>query len=151
MNQNEWMQLRELRELQERMNRFFEETRHREVARDDAEWGHESDWTPPVDIYECDEGIVLKIDLPEVDQRDVNVRVDGSRLIISGERKADPAAKRERYYRIERGQGRFARAFTMPDAVDRERIEASYREGVLRLLLPRRSEVKPRTIDIQVR
>ena len=151
MNQNEWMQLRELRELQERMNRFFEESRHREAARDDAEWGQESDWTPPVDIYESDAGIVLKIDLPEVDQRDVNVRVDGARLIISGERKADPTVKRERYYRIERGYGRFARAFTMPEAVDRDRIEASYREGVLQLVLPRRTEEQPRTINIQLR
>ena len=151
MNQNEWTQLRELRELQERMNRFFEETRHREAARDDADWGQESDWTPPVDIFESDEGIVLKIDLPEVDQRDVNVRVDGSRLIISGERKVDPTVKRERYYRIERGYGRFARAFTLPEAVDRDRIVASYREGVLRLVLPRRTEEQQRTINIQVR
>ena len=151
MHQNEWTQLRELRELQERMNRFFEETRHREAARDDAECGQESDWTPPVDIYESDEGIVLKIDLPEVDQRDVNVRVDGSRLIISGERKVDPTVKRERYYRIERGYGRFARAFTLPEAVDRDRIVASYREGVLRLVLPRRTEEQQRTINIQVR
>ena len=77
MNQSDYLQLRELRDLQERMNRFFEDARGREAARDEEEWAQGVDWTPPVDIYEGDGQIILKMDLPEVEQKGIDIRVDG--------------------------------------------------------------------------
>lgn len=151
MNQSDYLQLRELRDLQERMNRFFEEARGREAARDDAEWAQGVDWTPPVDIYESDGQIILKMDLPEVEQKGIDIRVDGDRLLISGDRRMDEGVRRENCYRIERRYGRFARSFTLPEAVDRDRIEASYRDGVLRLVLPRSVEKRARTISVKVK
>ncbi|MBX3279944.1 MAG: Hsp20/alpha crystallin family protein [Acidobacteria bacterium] len=151
MTHNDWRQLRELQDLQERMNRFFEERRQREASREDGEFEHDADWTPPVDIFEADGGIVLKVELPEVNQNDIDIRIDGQRLIISGRREPDPAVPGDRYYRVERRYGRFARSFTLPDAVDRDRIEASYNGGVLKLAMPRRAEKQPRTISVKVK
>lgn len=151
MNSNEWAQLRELRSLQERMNRFFDDARGRDSSTGEDEWAQESEWFPVTDIYEQAQEIVLKMELPEVDQRDVVVRVDGNRLVVSGERRMDPEVKRESYHRRERSYGRFVRTFSLPETVNLERIEAVCRNGVLRVSLPRRSEKEARSINIEGR
>ena len=148
MNQGPWSQLRELRDLQERMNRFFHDVRGREG---DGEGGQESEWTPVADIYEKGDAIILKMDLPEVDQRAIKITVEGNRLLISGNRPSDPDVNRDSFARIERPSGHFSRWFALPDNIDREAIQASCEAGVLKLRLPRRGETKPRTINIEVK
>ena len=150
MNQSHWSQLRELRDLQERMNRFFHDVSGRETP-PVGEWNQESDWAPPADIYEEGNDIILKMDLPEVDQSAIKLTVDGNRLVISGERPLNATIKRDSFVRIERPYGHFSRWFALPENVDRERIEASCESGVLRVKLPRRTEETPRTISIEVK
>lgn len=150
MNQGPWSQLRELRDLQERMNRFFHDVRGREVPAE-GEWTQESEWTPLADIYEQGDDIILKMDLPEVDQRAIKLTVEGNRLVISGDRSLNAGIKRESFVRIERPCGHFSRWFALPDGIDPERIEASCEAGVLKVRLPRRSEKQTRTINIEVK
>jgi HSP20 family protein len=147
MKQRDANQLRDLVELQERMNRLFDFTR----GRGDDELGQGADWAPPADIYETPEAIVVKLELPEVDQRGIDVRVDEGRLLIRGERRLGEEVRREDYLRIERAYGSFARSFALPETVDRERIEAAYRDGVLRLTLPKRAQAGQRSVTIQVK
>jgi HSP20 family protein len=150
MNQGPWSQLRELRDLQERMNRFFHDARGREVPAE-GEWTQESEWAPLADIYEHDDDIILKMDLPEVDQRAIKLTVEGNRLVISGDRPLNPDIKRDSFVRIERPYGHFSRWFALPENVDRERIQASCEAGVLKVRLPRRHEKQARTINIEVK
>jgi HSP20 family protein len=145
MSQRDWKHMRDLIELQERMNQLFETTQRRPVD----ELSPEADWDPAADVSETVEGIVIKIDLPEVSPEAIEVRVDGNQLIVSGER--GEGVKPERYLRRERGVGHFARSFTLPEVIDRERIEAVCRDGVLRLLLPRRAGAQSRMIDVEVK
>lgn len=147
MNHNDWAQLHELRDLQERMNRFFHDMRGREGV-SEGEWGREGEWAPATDIYEQGGEIVLKMDLPEIDQQAIKLAVDGNRLVISGERRLDPAVKRENYVRVERPYGQFTRSFALPEMIDIERIEASCEAGVLKVRLPRRGEKQSRVINI---
>ena len=151
MSQQAWNQLRDLMELQERMSRLFDHSLERGEGRADGEPAGAADWVPPADIFETKTEFVVKLELPEVSQSDIDVRLDENRLVISGERRLTGEAKREDYHRIERGYGRFARSFTLPDKIDRERIEASYRDGVLRLTLPKREEHRPKSVSIQVK
>lgn len=150
MNKSDWAQLRELRDLQERMNRFFHDVRG-QGASTEGEWTQEGDWAPATDIYELDGEILLKMDLPEMDQREIKLTVEGNRLVISGERHLNAGIKRENCVRIERPYGRFARSFALPENVDRDRIEASCEAGVLNVKLPRKEEKQPRVISIEVK
>lgn len=150
MNQGPWSQLRELRDLQERMNRFFHDVRGREVPAE-GEWNQESEWTPLADIYEHGEAIILKMDLPEVDQRAIKLTIEGNRLVISGDRPPNPDVRRDSFVRIERPFGHFSRWFSLPENVDHDGIVASCEAGVLTVKLPRREEKPKKTISIQVK
>jgi HSP20 family protein len=103
-----------------------------------------------VDIYEQDGNIVLKAELPGVDPKDVDVRVENNVLTLRGERKLDNEVKRENYHRVERSYGAFSRSFTLPNVIDTEKIKAEYKDGVLRMTLPTREEAKPKQISISV-
>ncbi|MEP7272358.1 MAG: Hsp20/alpha crystallin family protein [Acidobacteriota bacterium] len=151
MTHKDWSQLRELRDLQERMNHFFRDTRAQNTPTSEGEWAQEGEWYPATDIYEQEGEIVLKMDLPEIEQSAIKLTVDGNRLVISGERRPSSDVKRESYVRIERQYGEFTRSFALPDTVDRERIEASCEKGALTVRLPRRTEKQPRVIIIDVK
>ena len=115
-------------------------------------WGAEQTthlWAPAVDIFEDENSIVIKMDLPEVRKEDVVVNLDGQTLTIQGERKLEFDEKRDQYHRIERTYGQFARSFTVPPNVNREALKAEYADGVLRLHLPKREESKPRSITVE--
>jgi HSP20 family protein len=115
-------------------------------------WGPEQTthlWSPPVDIFEDENTIVIKMDLPEVRREQVTVNLDGQTLTIQGERTLANEEKRDQYHRIERPYGQFARSFTVPPNVDRDALRAEYSDGVLRLHLPKREEAKPRTITVE--
>lgn len=99
-------------------------------------------WTPSVDISETEDAIKIKVELPEVDKKAIDVRIDGDTMTISGERKFEKEEKKEDYTRIERSYGSFARSFTLPDSVDRSAIKAESKDGILKLTLPKTKKSK---------
>ena len=106
-------------------------------------------WAPAVDIYEDDKEIVVKADLPEVDEKDIDVRVEDGYLTIKGERKFENEEKKDNYHRVERRYGAFQRSFALPDTVNAEKIAAKYDKGVLRVSLPKMEKPKnARKIEI---
>src|SRR5438552_17169958 len=136
------------RELQDRMNRLFHESYRAQGAEDD--WALGGTWAPAVDIYEQDNNIVLKAELPGVDPKDVDIRLENNTLALRGERKFDNEVKKENDHRVERAYGAFTRSFTLPTVVDQGNIKAEFKDGVLRVTLPKREEAKPKQIQISV-
>jgi HSP20 family protein len=144
-----WEPFRDLFNLQDRMNRLFEESA-RGLGR-----GHEEDWSlgawaPAVDIYEHGNDLVLKAELPGVEAKDVDIRIENNVLTLRGERKVDSEVKQESYHRVERSYGAFTRSFTLPSTVDTANVKADYKDGILRITLPKREESKPKQIQINV-
>ncbi len=107
-------------------------------------------WAPAVDIFETENSIVLKAELPGIDPKDVEVRVEDNTLYLKGERKFEKETKDENYHRVERSYGSFARSFSLPNSIDADKVVAEYKDGVLNLTLPKREEAKPKTIRINV-
>jgi HSP20 family protein len=139
---------RDLTTLQERMNRLFSESYRTQQGSED-DWALGGTWAPAVDIYEQDHNIVIKAELPGVDPKDVDIRLDNNVLTLKGERKLDSEVKKENYHRVERAYGVFTRSFTLPNTVDANSIKAEFKDGVLRITLPKREEAKPKQIQIQ--
>ncbi len=144
-----WEPFRDLVSIQDRMNRIFEDA-FRGGRQTDEEWALGGTWAPPVDIYEHEGNLVLKAELPGIDPKDVDVRVENNVLTLHGERKFDQEVKRESCHRVERSYGTFSRSFTLPNVVDTGNIKAEFRDGVLRVTMPKREEAKPKQIQIQV-
>jgi HSP20 family protein len=134
---------RDLARLQEEVSRAFGEDR---MFRPSESVG----WTPACDIYEDDEGLALKFELAGVEPKDVDIRFENGVLTIRGERKLEREDKRDNYHRIERQYGTFTRSFSLPASVDGEKIRAEAKTGVLQILLPKRAEAKPRSIQVKV-
>ena len=107
-------------------------------------------WAPPVDIYENENDIVLRAELPGVNPKDVEVKVEDNTLYLKGERKFEKETKEENYHRVERSYGSFARSFSLPNSINSEKVKAEFKDGLLTLTLPKREEAKPRTIKIDV-
>ncbi|MGB7761951.1 MAG: Hsp20/alpha crystallin family protein [Bryobacteraceae bacterium] len=106
-------------------------------------------WTPAVDIYETENDLVVKADLPDVDLKDIDVRVENQTLTIAGERKFEKQDNVAGYHRIERSYGNFTRSFAVPNSFDTEKIAASFKNGVLSVSLPKKEAAKPRQIKIE--
>jgi HSP20 family protein len=104
-----------------------------------------------VDIFETADNIVLKAELPGVDPKDVEIRVEDNTLYLKGERKFEREVKEENYHRVERSYGGFARSFSLPNSIDAEKVSAEYKDGLLTLTMPKREEAKPKTIKIDVK
>lgn len=137
---------RDLLSLQDQLFRTFDSA-YRGTAREE-EPSMVATWSPLVDVFEDADGITLKVELPEVEAKDVDIQVEGNALTVKGERKLEREDKREGYHRIERTYGTFARTFTLPSTVDAEHITAESKDGVLRVVLPKKAETKPRQIKI---
>jgi HSP20 family protein len=147
-----WEPFRDLVGIQDRMNRLFDEA-FRGVSRgasSDEDWALGGSWAPAVDIYEQGGAIVLQAELPGVDPKDVDIRVENSTLTLRGQRQLDKEVKREDYHRVERAYGTFSRVFTLPTVVDTQNIKADFKDGLLRLTLPKREEAKPKQISINI-
>jgi HSP20 family protein len=134
---------------QDRLNRLFNST----LGNTLQDWGEEgqlasSTWAPPVDIYETDHNLVIKAELPGVDPREVEVRVEDNTLYLKGQRKLQEEVRQDNYHRIERTYGTFTRSFTLPGSVNADKVVAEYKDGVLALTMPKREEAKPKTIKI---
>lgn len=142
-----WEPFRDLVTSQDRFNRLFNESFSRLFGEED---GTLRNWTPAVDIFENDNNIVLKAELPGVDPKDVEVRVEDSTLYLKGERKFEKEVKEDNYHRIERSYGSFARSFALPGTIDSDKVQAEYKDGLLTLTIPKREEAKPKTIKINV-
>ena len=106
-------------------------------------------WTPAVDIYESENELVLKADLPDVESKDIDVRVENQTLTIAGERKFDRQDAVKGYHRIERSYGRFVRSFAVPNTFDTDHINAAFKNGVLSVTLPKKEAAKPRQIKVE--
>jgi HSP20 family protein len=106
-------------------------------------------WAPSVDIYETENELVLKADLPDVEAKEIDVRVENQTLTIAGERKFASASNEKGYHRIERSYGNFVRSFSVPNAFDTDKINAAYNNGVLTVTLTKKETAKPRQIKIE--
>jgi len=142
-----WDPFREFSTLQDRMNRLFRESYGPE-GRDESLTT--SQFAPPADVYEDEHNVVLKVEVPGIDEKDIDVRVENNVLTVHGERKVDKEEKEENFRRIERQYGSFTRTFTLPSTVDAERIQADYDKGILKIVLPKKAEAKPKSIKVNV-
>lgn len=140
-----WEPLKDLMALQERMNKLFDETFSRGAQ--DVDVGA---WSPPVDIMEQGDEIIIKMEIAEVDQKAIDIKVEGNILTIKGERQLEQGTKREDYVRLERPYGTFSRSFNLPDTLDHAKVKASHKDGILRLVLPKKEETKPKQIKVEV-
>ncbi|HEY6292752.1 MAG TPA: Hsp20/alpha crystallin family protein [Terriglobia bacterium] len=144
-----WEPFRELLTTQDRLNQLFNQTFGQAFGSEGQELGNRA-WAPAVDIYETEQNLVIKAELPGIDPKDVEVRVENQTLFIRGERKSEKDLKEGSYHRVERTYGAFSRSFTLPATVNTENVTAEYKDGVLTLKLAKREEAKPKTIKIQV-
>ena len=140
-----WEPFRGITTLEDQINRLFSESFDR--SRDQSSL---SEWAPPVDIYETEQELVVKADLPDVDPQDLDIRVENNILTIRGERKFEKKVDEGNYLRVERSYGSFARSFTLANTVNADAIKAEYQSGVLTLSIPKREEAKPKQIKVNV-
>src|SRR6266851_7129901 len=141
-----WDPFREFSTLQDRMNRLFRESHGPEGE----ESLSTSTFAPPVDVYEDEHNVVLKIEVPGIDEKDIDVRIENNTLTVHGERKLEKEEKEENYRRVERQYGSFTRSFTLPSSVDPGQVSAHYDKGVLNINLAKKAEAKPKQIKINV-
>jgi HSP20 family protein len=141
-----WDQSRGLTSLQDQVNRLFEGS----FTRDRSDHSDLATWAPPVDIYETENELVVKVDLPDLQEKDIDVRVESNMLTIRGERKFEKDVNEDNYLRVERAYGPFTRSFSLPNTVKSEGIRAEYHNGVLTLHMAKREESKPKQIKISV-
>ncbi len=139
-----WDPFREVVALQNRVNSLFRDLNEGEdpVAA--------SSFVPPVDIYEDAQKVMLKLEVPGIDQRDLDVRIENHTLTVKGVRNFEAEEKEQNFHRIERRYGSFYRAFTLPNTVDTESVAASYNAGVLKLELTKKPEAQPKQIQVKV-
>lgn len=138
---------RELRGMQEQMNRLLNLAWNREGSEDMAE----GVWQPPVDIYEDETEVVIKAELPGIDQKDIEVKIENNTLILRGERTHEQTVRKENYHRVERYYGSFQRSFYLPNTVDTEKVKAACDKGVLTVTLPKKEESKPKQVKVEVK
>jgi HSP20 family protein len=141
-----WDPFRDILTLQNRMNSVFEDYNRREGQADSMA----AAFAPPVDIYEDTHKIVLNLEAPGMKQEQFDIQVENNTLTVRGERKFDTEQKEENYHRVERRYGAFYRAFTLPQTVNTEQVQASYDAGILRIELAKRAEARPKQIKVSV-
>ncbi len=148
MSMKKWDPFRDLLSIQDRMNQLFNETRAMQTGgREDFCKGS---WSPPVDIYESGSNVVLKAEIPGVSQDEIEIKIEDDTLVLKGERKFKKRTDDENYYRIERSYGTFVRSFTLPNSVDQDGVKATYEDGVLKIVMPKKQEKKPKSIKVKV-
>lgn len=146
MNLVRWNPWREMSTLQHRINNLFNEPFLRSAGEeDDLRLGT---WYPAVDMFDDDHKIVIKAELPGMDKKDIAVDIENGVLTLSGERNYDNEVKEDNYYRRERTFGKFKRAFNLPVDVDPDQIKADFKDGVLKVEVPKPEEQKPKQITV---
>jgi HSP20 family protein len=145
-----WEPFREFSTMQDlvnRMSRLTRESRSPEVPEDALTT---TSFAPPVDIYEDEHNITLKLEVPGIDEKDIDVRIDSNTLTVHGERKIEKEEKEENFRRVERQYGSFTRSFTLPSSVDPSQVSAHCDKGVLKISLAKKAEAKPTQIKVNV-
>ena len=145
MNLVRWNPWREMSTLQHRINHLFNEPFYRGGDEDELCMGI---WHPAVDMFDDDDKIVIKAELPGMDKKDISVDIEDRVLTLSGERNYDNEVEEENYYRRERATGRFKRSFHLPADVDADQIKADFKDGVLKVEIPKPDEQKPKKITV---
>jgi HSP20 family protein len=141
---NRWDPFRDVVVLQNRLNSLFRD------FNSESEPTAAASFTPAVDIYEDQQKVVLKLEVPGIEEKDLDIRVENHTLTVKGERKFEKEEKEENFHRIERRYGSFYRAFTVPNTVDTENVDAKYNAGILKLELKKKPEAQPKQIKVNV-
>src|ERR1700747_2448139 len=145
-----WDPFREFSTMQDRLNRMNRLFRESYSPEGPEEALTTTSFAPPVDIYEDEHNITLKIEVPGIDEKDIDVRIESNTLTVHGERKIEKEEKEENFRRIERQYGSFTRSFTLPTSVDTGAGNGGYGRGVLKITLPKKAEAKPKQIKVHV-
>jgi HSP20 family protein len=140
-----WEPFRNATTLQEQFNRLFESTFPGRASESAL-----TTWAPAVDIQETENELVLKADLPGLEEKDIDLRVENNTLTIRGERKFEKQVNEDNYLRVERSYGSFSRSFSLPNTINTEAIHAEYKNGVLTVQMPKRAESKPKQVKVNV-
>jgi HSP20 family protein len=144
-----WDPFRELEEMQHRLSSVLgRQSQARQSG--DKESITVAEWAPVVDITEDEQEYLIKADLPEVQKEGVKVTVENGVLVLAGERRLEKEDKNRKYHRIERSYGSFARSFSLPDDADSSRVHAEFKEGVLKLHIPKSESARPRQIEVKI-
>ena len=142
-----WEPLRAFSAMQDRMNRLFLESYRPEVPEEALTT---TSHAPPVDIYEDEHNITLKLEVPGIDEKDIDVLIENTTLTVHGERKIEKEEKEENFRRVERQYGEFTRSFTLPSSVDLGQVSANYEKGLLKIKLAKKAEARPKQIKVNV-
>jgi HSP20 family protein len=145
-----WEPFREFSTMQDRMSRMNRLFRESYSPEGPEEALTTTSFAPPVDIYEDGHNITLKLEVPGIDEKDIDVRIDSNTLTVHGERKLEKEEKEENFRRVERQYGSFTRSFTLPSSVDSGQVSAHYDNGVLKISLAKKAEAKPKQIKVSV-
>ena len=145
-----WKPLKDLELLQKRLDKFFEDPFFPLASRFFEESLMEGEWQPAVDISEDKNNFYINAEIPGMKKEDIKIEIQGDQLVISGERKLEKEEKKENYHRIERYYGNFCRSFVLPDTVAKDKISATYKDGILQIKLPKTEKAKPKAIEIKV-
>ena len=140
--------LNELMNLSKRLNGMLE--RRRPAQGDNEETMASADWAPVVDIVESEQEFALLVELPGVQKSDVKLSVQDGVLTLNGQREQDKEVKGIRFHRTERAYGRFTRSFALPESVDEQKLSAEFRDGLLKVHLPKAEKAKPRSVEVRV-
>jgi HSP20 family protein len=140
-----WDPFRDLVTIRDKMNRLFEDA---VTQRGEEKELVASSWAPAVDIYEDESQLVLTAEIPGLSEKDVEIKIEDNVLSIQGERKLEKETREENYHRIERAYGSFYRSFTLPNYVDEDKIRAEHENGVVKITMPKKAELKPRKVKI---
>lgn len=141
-----WDPARELLSLQERMNRLIEQTLSR--TRSDTGLTEMGTWSPAVDLFDSGEALVLKAELPEVEQEDIELRIEQDRVTLRGERRLSDEMNEKQFHRMERSFGRFSRSFDLPGNIDADNVTAAFKRGILKVTMPKLADKRSRQIPI---
>src|SRR6266403_2616536 len=145
-----WEPFREFSTMQDRLNRMNRLFRESYSPEGPEEALTTTNFAPPADIYEDEHNIALKLEVPGIDEKDIDVRIEGNTLTVHGERKIEKEEKEENFRRVERQYGSFTRTFTLPSSVDSGQVSAHYDKGVLKIKLAKKAEAKPKQIKVNV-
>ena len=143
-----WDPLRELAALQHQVNGLFQDYNRGKQGQDEFLTG--GSFVPPVDIYENEHDFVLKLEVPGIEQKDVNITLENNTLTVRGERRLEREEKEENFRRVERQYGSFVRSFALPNTIDTENVQAGYENGILKIELSKRAEAKPKQIKVNI-
>lgn len=142
-----WDPLRDIETLHDRMNRVFNSALMVRFPEEERELGA---WTPAIDITENEDHYLVTADIPGVSKEDVKVDFHDGMLTVKGEKRSEEKEEKDNYLRVERSFGSFVRTFTLPETVEPDKIKATYKDGVLKLSIPKKADAKPKKIEIKV-